>query len=193
MNLRRFACLLLGAWLATSLAVALILYQNRRLIDYSLTHLSPAAAAHVKAIGQEQARMLFTFQVSEQISFYIEVWGSVQIVAGIGCLAFVLFATREGKATLALAVVVLLIVTLQRTLLVPEISSLIRLLQTDVGAAHRHRLITLKWVYYAVEGLKLAIGLAVASRLVAERRHRSRYAGQNVDVVDKSNYRHVNR
>jgi hypothetical protein len=193
MNFRRLACLLLGAWLAISGVLALITLQNRRLIDSSLLHLSPSVAAQVKAIGPEQARLLLLLQWNEQTRFYMDAWGTAQLVAAAACLLVVLFATREGKQTLLLAGGMLVAIGAQRLWLIPEITTLGRLIEVAPGAAVEGRLETMRFFYYAVEALKIAAGVVVGLRLLRQKASRSRHARQQVDVVDKPDYGHVNR
>jgi hypothetical protein len=193
MNLRRLACLLLGAWLATGAILALITLQNRRLIDSSLLHLSPSVAAQVKTIGPEQARLLLLLQWNEQTRFYMDAWGTAQLAAAAACLLVVLFATREGKTTLLLAGGMLLAIGVQRLWLIPEIATLGRLIEVMPGAAAEGRLETIRLLYYAIETLKIAVGVVVGVRLLRQKASRSGHARKQVDVVDKPDYGHVNR
>jgi hypothetical protein len=192
MNARRFACFVLGAWLATGATLALIIFLNSRSSRTMADQLSAPLAAQVNSLGPGPSRLLFAFQAAEQNQLYREYWGTVQIAAGLLFLLFLVFGTQEGKGALAVAGALLLTVIVQRTLLVPEIAALTRLLHTGVGGGVRHRLFTVQMIYHGVEGLKLLTGAVLATMLIREGRHRLRDAGQKVDMIDKPDYRRRN-
>jgi hypothetical protein len=191
MNARRFTCFFLGAWMAVGVAVALIIFLNNRSASIMMDRLSPVMAAQVRTTGPAQSRLLFAFEATELNQTYREYWGTIQIVAGLLFLLFLVFATREGKGALAIGAAVLALVILQRTLLVPEISALTRLAQAGAGDRQKH--FTIQMMYHGAEALKLLAGAVVAITLIREGRHRLRHAGQDVDVIDKADHRHINR
>jgi hypothetical protein len=194
MNARRFACFFLGAWLATGAAVALIIFLNHQSARTLADPVSPGLAAQVKSVGPGPSNRLFALLTAEQNQLYREYWGAVQIVAGVLFLLFLVFGTREGKGALAVAGAVLLVVILQRTLLVPEIKDLTRLLHSGVGVGSgvRARLFAVQWIYHGVEALKLLAGAVVVTLLVRQGRRGLRHPGQQVDVIDKPDHRRGN-
>jgi hypothetical protein len=196
MHARRFACFLLGAWLAGSLFMAMVATQNFRSIDRLLASPVPAAKIHIQVLGHEGARALLRHQVSEQNRWYFGVWDTMQLALGGFFFLYLLFATREGKAALGLALLMLLIVVAQRLFLTPEITSVGRLLDftpPDTESPERARFWMLHGAYSGVEVVKWIAGFVLAAKLVLRRRRRSGDAGQQFDLVDKPDHRHVNR
>jgi hypothetical protein len=164
-------------------------------VDRLLARPHPVASAQFKALGRADARLLLRYQVSEQNRWYFETWEGAQIVTGALLFLFLLFLTRENKFALLLALLMIVAVLVQRFLLTPEMISLGRTIDfVPPGAPSRDRpqFWMLHGWYWGVELVKWALGLALAARLIAHRHERSGNARQKIDMVDKSNYRHVN-
>jgi hypothetical protein len=193
MNSRRFICLFLGAWLATGVAVALLIFLNHTTDDVVIANIPSAIAAQTKSVGPAQARLLLTHHSLELNRLYMEYWGSVQIVAGVFFLLVLLFGTREGKVALIVGAVMLTVIILQRMLLVPETTALTRMMQAGPAREIRYQLLSLRMVYHGIEVVKLLVGGVALILLVREGRYRSRYAGKDVDVVDKPDHSHIYR
>ena len=73
MHYRRFACFLLGAWLAAGLFMAMVATQNFRSVDRLLAKPSAAAAQQLHKLGPA-GRSLLRYQVSEQNRWFFETW-----------------------------------------------------------------------------------------------------------------------
>src|ERR1700747_3283126 len=99
MHYRRFACFLLGAWLACGLFMAMVATQNFRSVDRLLAKPSAPAAQQLAKLGAE-ALMLLRYQVSEQNRWYFETWGIAEIAIGVALLMVLLFGSTENKFTL---------------------------------------------------------------------------------------------
>src|SRR5947208_14361422 len=96
MNIRYFACWLLGAWMAGSLFMILVATQNFRSVDRLLA--APGRAGEqVEKMGRDEARAFLRYQVSEQNRWYFETWEMAQLALGIA----VLYATFRQSAALA--------------------------------------------------------------------------------------------
>jgi hypothetical protein len=164
-------------------------------VDRLLARPHPVASAQFKALGRADARLLLRYQVSEQNRWYFGTWEVAQIIMGVLFFFFVLFATREKKFALALVLLMIAGVLIQRFMLTPEMTSLGRLLDfVPPGAPSSDR--TEFWVmhsgYWGVELVKWVLGLALAVRLILHRRGRSGDARQQFNLVDKANHGHVN-
>jgi len=110
-------------------------------------------------------------------------------------LFFVLFLTKENKVVLFLILSMIAVVAVQHILLTPAMISLGRMIDYLPPAAPS-RIRSQFWVlhsfYWGMELTKWVLGLVLGARLVAHRSGRSGYAGQQFNLVDKANYRHVN-
>jgi hypothetical protein len=193
-QLRRFACLIAGAWLAASLFMAYVATQNFASVDRLLAQPAAQAGEHIRTLGAENARALLRYQVSEQNRWYFEHWETMQLA-----LALVFLATLAGSGTrgwvLLAAALMLAIVVGQKFYLTPQIVSLGRLIDFVPIAPQtpeRARFWSLHGAYSSTEVLKWLLGLAVSGKLVLEGRRRSG-AGDKLDRVDKADHRHINR
>src|SRR5947208_11673763 len=93
MNIRYFACWLLGGWIAGSLFMILVATQNFRSVDRLLA--APgSAAAQIGKIGRDEARTFLRFQVSEQNRWYFETWEKIQLALGLALLALTFRQSR---------------------------------------------------------------------------------------------------
>ena len=196
MPLRRLLCFLLGMWLAGGFFIAYVATQNFRGVDRLLAQPNPAVAVEIKTLGPDAARALLRYQVSEQNRRYFETSEEAQLAVGLFFFLLVLFGSKESKFSLALALGMLLIVALQRFLLTPQIVSLgrqIDFIPPDVSSPSRSRFWVLHGAYTGVELLKWVLGLTLAAKLCFQLSPRSGEAGQEFDLVDKANHRHVNR
>jgi hypothetical protein len=197
----RLASFTLGLWLAGGLFMAWMATQNFRGVDRLLAEPNPAARLAFRTLDGPNpgaARLLLRYQVSEQNRFYFESWEIAQILLGSLLLFFMLFGTREDKYSLAVVLLLLILVAVQRFFLTPEVIAIGRTLDfvpPDGNPAERARFWLLHNAYSGVELLKWALTLLIAGRFVVGR-HRSRSGGdvrKQLDMIDKANHRHVDR
>jgi hypothetical protein len=170
--------------------------QNFRTVDRILLDPAAGAAPDLKTLGHESARMLLRWQAGEQNRRLFELWEAAQIVVGMAVLFVLLFGSTEGKYALALSLALLLIVALQRFLLTPAMVSLGRMIDfvpPDTRSPERVRFYVLHSGYAGLEILKIILCLLLAGKLLVHTRRQSGHAAGDVDVVDKSYDRHVNR
>jgi len=175
--------------------MAWVAMENFRSVDRLLAKPSPAALLSIKTLGPAGARLLLRYQVSEQNRWLFEAWGTVQLIGGAAFFLFLLFGTREGKYPLILVLVMLAVVLLQLFLLTPAMVSLGRLvdfLPPDRPSGERNRFWVLHSAYVIMEVFKWAVALLLGARMARRRGGRLRNAGEDLDVVDKANHRHVN-
>src|SRR5581483_2560344 len=117
MHFRRFACLLLGIWLGGILMMTVVATQNFRTVDRILLDAPQGAAHELRAMGYETARMLLRWEAGEQNRRLFEFSETAQILMGMAVLFVLLFGSTEGKYALAISLLLLVIVLIQRLLL----------------------------------------------------------------------------
>jgi hypothetical protein len=196
MHFRRLVCLLLGAWLAGSAVMALVATQNFRAVDRLLLNPTPAASQEIRAMGRDSARMLFRWQAAEQNRILFEIWETSQLALGMTVFFVLLFASTESKWSLGLALAMLIVVIMERLILTPMLVGLGRLIDfvpPNVRSVERIKFTVLHSGYAGMEILKCVLGLILAGKLMLRGRHRSGQTAGDVDVIDKSYNRHVNR
>lgn len=196
MHSRRLACFLLGLWLAGGLFLSWVAVENLLGVDRIMAEPNPVVGLEIKALGPGEARLLLRHEASEQNRWLHANWEMVQIVLGSVFFFFLLFATHENKISLLLALLMLVLVLLQRFLLTPELTGLGRLTDflPDAPSGERNRLWVIRNAYTAAELCKLGLGLALTVRLIVRRSGRSSGdAREKFDLIDKADHRHVNR
>lgn len=196
MHSRRLACFLLGMWLAGGLFMAWVATENLGSVDRMLQQPAPAATLRIRLLGREEARNLLRYEAAEQNRYYFEQWEIVQFVVASAFFFFLLFGTTEGKLSLALALALVAIVVLQRFLLTPELQATGKLLDFANPAAvggERAKFRVMHAAYVGLECGKWGIQLLLAAVLIGRGRARSRNPRQQIDLVNKTDYRHVDR
>ena len=198
MHSRRLACFLLALWLGGGVFLAFVTRQNLRAVDRLLDQPNPVLLVQFKPMGLAAARMLLHHMAGEQNRFYYETWELAQIVLGTFFFFFLLFGTREDKYSLAIPLLMLLITVAQRFVLSPEMIALGRLtdfLPDNVHSADRIKLLVAEAGYSVAELAKGGLGLILAIRLIFANWWRASTGNvrQELDLVDKANYGHVNR
>jgi hypothetical protein len=191
MNARRIACLIVGFWLGTSAFMIWVGIQNFRDVD-RLLGVPEAAALAAKTPEANGARLLLLYQAAEQDRTLFEDWGTLQLILGVAFLFFLLFASREGKFVLLMALLMTAIVAVQLFAVTPMIA--IRLRVIGPAAVSVPPLKLPLAIYSAAELIKWALGLLLAGKWVGETRsaQRSRHAREDFNLVNKANHGHVN-
>jgi hypothetical protein len=192
---RRFACLLLGMWLAGILLMTWVDWERTRSVDAVLNGGNPAVWVRLKALAPEDARMLLAYQANEQARWYQGIWENAQVFWGAIFFAFLLFGTREGKLALGLSLGMFAMVLAERFLLSPEMLGLGRIIdfiRADLHSGERNEYWVLHNTYRMVELVKLGAGCMLATVLLAGYPRRSQDPWQQVHVVDKADYGHIN-
>ena len=164
---------------------------NRILLDPHL-----GAAQELKTMGHDMARMMLRWEAGEQNRRLFEIWETAQLVMGMAVLFVLLFGSTEGKYALALSLLMLVLVILERFFLTPMMVGLGRLIDfvpETVRSPERIKFHVLHTGYAGLETCKFVIGLLLAGKLMVRTRKKSSQSAGNVDVVDKTYHRHVNR
>ena len=198
MHSRRIACFLLGLWLAGGFFMAWVAWQNRAAVDRLLAQPHPAALLQFKGMGPVAARLLVAWQSEEQTRFYYESWETFQILLGAFLFLFLLFGSHEDKYSLLAALLLIAVTAAQRFWLTPQIVSLGRVsdfVPETVRSLERVKLHVLRTGYSVSEVAKGAIALGFTLRLVvgSRRSSSSQDVRQKLDLIDKANYRHIDR
>ena len=185
-------------WLAGGLFMAWLAPQNLRSVDRLVDQNNPSAFLPFKPSLLEAARTLLRYQAAEQNRFYFESWEVAQVMLGAFFFFFLLFGTREDKFSLFMVLFMLGVTLFQRFWMTPQASSLGRATDFLAGSANtveRVKLHVLHTGYAVLELVKLAVGLALGLRLVlGHRRTRSEQdIRKELDLINKANYRHINR
>ena len=173
--------------------MALVAAQNFRSVDRLLMNLSASAVMSTRDIPPSQLRGLLQYQAAEENRSLYAIWDSAQVALSALFFFFLLFGSQEGKVSLGLALVMFLLVLLQWLYLTPEVTALGRLtdfLPSAAPSPDRPKLWVLQWGYKLVEVLKWSAGLGLFVKFLV---WRSRDPGQDLDLVDKADHRHVNR
>ena len=173
LQFRRLAALLLGVWLAGSVAYDLTATQNFKSVDRFLADPGVIAAQDIHTLGRTETRVLMRHLVAEQNRFYFEQWEWTELGIGLSLLLLLVFGSRPPKLPILLTLFMLLIVLGQRAGLTPQITRLGRLLDfipPTVESADRSAFWVLHGIYSGVELLKLALGLVIAGLLVIRRK-----------------------
>ncbi|MFY9724178.1 MAG: hypothetical protein WB579_24695 [Bryobacteraceae bacterium] len=195
MHARRLACFILGMWLAAGIVVAWLEREDFQTIQDVLSQPDPAVAERLKAVGAHETYLLMGHVAVEQRQRTVERWESIQLVMGLGFFFFLLFGTREGKLSLAMALLLVGMVALERFLLTPEALSLERIAGFVPGGGSSGEAIRSTILSSTHQGLEIAKWLlqaALAALLILRRNRRSGDPGEQIHVVDKADDGHVN-
>jgi len=193
---RRFACLLLGMWLAGILLMTWVDWERMHSVATVLNGGNAAVSVRLKALAPEDARMLLTYLANEQARWYQRIWENVQVFGGAIFFAFLLFGTREGKLALGLSLGMLLIVLAERFLLSQQmlgLGGMIDFVRADLHSGERNEYWVLHNTYRMTELVKLGAGCMLGTVLLAGSTRRLPDPWQQVHVVDKANYGHIDR
>jgi hypothetical protein len=194
MHFRRLACFLLGAWLGGSVFMTVVATQNFRSVDRLLAEPAPAARPHLTILG-ENARALLRHAVSEQNRYYFALWEWVQLALGAVLLLVLLLGSGGSKGAVGAALAMFSIVLVFRFFLTPQITDLGRAMDfqpAGLALEERSRFWDFHRAYSAMEIAKWCIGLLLLARFTITRRKSPAVPG-DLDMVEKSYHRHINR
>jgi|HubBroStandDraft_6_1064221.scaffolds.fasta_scaffold946715_2 hypothetical protein len=153
------------------------------------------AAAYLKTLGRTPLTPLTHYLANEQNRSLLEIWGVMQIVLGALFFCFLLFGTRLGKFPLVVALLMLLIVIGERVGLTPELALVGQHNDFNLDPSQRARRASdaLNYGYKMAECAKFALGAVAAIFLIWQENRRSLHSRNQVDMIDKADYRHINR
>jgi hypothetical protein len=153
------------------------------------------AAAYLKTLGRTQIVPLAHYLAAEQNRALFETWGVAQIVLGGLFFFFLLFGTRLGKLPLVVALLMLLIVVGERVAITPGMEMAGRANDFNLDPSHRARMArdVLNYGYTMAEWAKFLLGAVAAVFLIWQESRRSLNSRNQVDLIDKADYRHIDR
>ena len=196
MHARRFACMLLGMWLACSALMTWITADSFNAAPRILATHSPDFAQRLNSMGREEARIVLAYPVRQQVTWWLEEWGSFEIAMAIFFWLFLLLGTREGKITLGIALIPLGTAMFQRFFLTPQfvyLGAMMDFVSPNMVMAERGQLEALRLGMVLVEVFKLVMGIVLAVLLIGRQHRRSGLTREEVDAIDKTDDSHVNR
>jgi hypothetical protein len=192
MHYRRIVCLILGLWLGGAIVMAwfgaLSFTTPARLMNQS----HPGFALQTKPLGTA-TRAVLRHEVVEMNRWLFQSWETMQMVIGAFFFCYLLFGTMEGKFTLLLALLMLILTAVQRIGMSPMLSVLgssLDYLPPETVASERAKFWLLHNAYIGVELVKLGLGIIVCAIVLSRTRAVDRL--NQFNMVDSSKHRHVN-
>jgi membrane protein required for beta-lactamase induction len=145
-------------------------------------------------LGHAPVSPLAHYLAAEQNRSLFETWGVVQIVLSGLFFLLLLFGTRVGKFPLAVALLMVVIAIGERVA-TPGIEMVGRAVDFNPDPSHRVRLArdVLSYGFTTAEAAKFLLAAIAAVCLVWPRKRRSFDARHQIDLVDKTDYRHIDR
>jgi hypothetical protein len=193
MHARRFACMLLGFWLAGSIVMTFIAADSANSAGRLLLDHGPAANLRIKTMGQEEARIILAYPVRQQVRWWLEEWENLELALGAFFFLFLLFGTSEGKLALSVTLGIYAIVLFERFFTLPQMLYLgaqMDFVPLNVVIPERNESIAVQNAFTGVEIFKSLAILGLGVYLVARTR-RSNHSWDHIDVVDESDHRHI--
>ncbi len=185
--------MLLGFWLAGSIVMTFIAADSANSAGRLLRDHGPAASLHIQSMGREEARIMLAYPVRQQARWWLEEWENLELALGALFFLFLLFGTREGKLVLSVTLGIYAIVLFERFLTLPQmlyLGSQMDFVPSNVVTPERNQLIAVQKLFTGVEIFK-ALGILALGVYMIARTRRSSHAWDEVDMVDKSDYGHV--
>jgi hypothetical protein len=193
MQYRRVVCLILGLWLGGSLVMAWFGARSFQTPERLLNESNPGFILQTRPMGHAATRAVLRHAVADQNRWLFQSWELMQIGIGVLLFTYLLFGTMEGKFTLLLSLLMLILVAVQRIAISPTLGSLgntLDYMSADTVVSERAKFWMLHSAYIGVELGKLGLGLIVCALVL--RRSRSVDPLNQFDMIDKANHRHVN-
>jgi hypothetical protein len=196
MHARRFACILLGMWMAGSALMTWIAADSFNAAPRILATHNPDFGARLQSMGREESRMLLAYSVRQQAAWWMAEWGDFEIALGAGFFLFLLLGTREGTVTLGVALAPLAVAIFQRVIITPHLlylGGMLDFVPPNMMVAERGRLDAVRMGFVLVEVVEQVAGGVLAVLLVGRQHRRSGLTRQEIDAIDEADNRHVNR
>ena len=193
MHYRRIVCFLLGVWLGGGLLMSWYGARGFGTVETIIAQANPAFVAQTKPLGPAVTRLTLRYVLAEQNRWLFRSWENMQLGLGVIFFCYLLFGTLEGKVSLGVMLVMILLTLLQRLLISPEMGVTARIMEFapgDLAAQERARFWLLHNAYLGVEAIKFGFGLILGIIVMSGRR--SVDPLNQFNMVDKANHRHVN-
>jgi hypothetical protein len=166
---RRFAAFLIGAWLAGSLFMDVTAIANFHAVERFLADPGIPSAQLIHSAGHDNTRVLLRRAAGEANGWLFEQWEWIQLATGLALLLVLIFGSRPPKIPIALCLLMMVLVVVERFVLTPNIIRLGRVIdflpagpqlpdRVSFGVYHG--------AYSLVDILKLVCGFAIAGILI---------------------------
>jgi hypothetical protein len=193
MHYRRIMCFILGLWFGGGLLMAWYGARSFTTVHDVMGDPNPAFLLQTKPLGPAVTRLVLRYQIAEQNRVMFRNWELLQIAIGVFFFCYLLFGTTEGKITLFVCLLMLIVTVIQRFAISPELGIVGRSLQyvpPDVAAQDRAKFWLLHNGYLGLEALKYGFGVVLGAIALSSRR--SVDPLNQFNMIDKANHRHVN-
>jgi hypothetical protein len=193
MHTRRIAAFLLGAWLAGSIMIPLLVMYNFRSVTRLIESPGAERAGYIiQGIGKQDSRALLRFWIADLNTNYFYAWELAQLALGIALIAVLIFASTRKRFAVFLASLMLILVAFTHFYVSPEIAYQgqgIDFLQPDQAQPRQQRIDRLHGITRVVEITKIALGVILAGYLFTMRAQRRRFT--EVDRLNDPDLSHV--
>ena len=193
MHYRRIVCLLLGLWFGGGLVTAWYGARSFGTVADIMNQSNPAFVMQTKSLGPAVTRQVLRFQVAEQNRWLFKSWELMQIGLGLLFFCYLLFGTTEGKFSLLVSLLMVLLTLIQRLAISPELGIIGRSMDyvpADVAAQEHAKFWLLHNAYLGMEALKYGLGVVLGAIVLSGKR--SVDTLNQFNMIDKANHRHVN-
>jgi hypothetical protein len=190
MHHSRISAFLLGALLLGSLFMAFVATENFQTVSEILKSPPPQAEKMIKALGDENARLLLRYMAGEENRLFFETWETAQLVLGLLLAALLFLMGRRFLAGLAVAMLIL--TAFQHFKITPELvwqGRSIDFVPATADPTARQQFFKLHAAYGMIEVVKLLFVIVIGIALFPRRRRSSQQI--EVDAVDYAHHRHV--
>ena len=192
MHYRRIICLILGLWLGGGIVMAYFGARSFGTPDRVINGSNPGFVMQTKPLGNA-TRAVLKHQVAEMNRWLFQSWENIQIGIGVFFFCYLLFGTMEGKITLGLALLMLILTAVQRIGMSPALSVMggtLDYLPQETIASEKAKFWLLHSAYIGVELVKLGLGAIVCAIVLTKSRAVDPL--NQFNMVDSSKHRHVN-
>jgi hypothetical protein len=192
MHYRRIVCLILGLWLGGGIIMAWFGARSFSIPDRLVNQSNPGFVLQTKPLGTA-TRAVLKYEVAEMNRWLFQSWETLQIGIGAFFFCYLLFGTTEGKVTLLLALLMLILTAVQRIGISPTMSLLgssLDYLPPETVATERAKFWLLHGAYIGIELAKLGLGIIVCASVLS--RSRAVDPLNQLNMADSAKHRHVN-
>lgn len=160
--------MLLGIWLAGSIVMTFIAADSAHTAGRLLSDRSPGVGSRVKAMGEDEARIMLAYPVRQQTRWWLEEWENVELALGALFLMFLLFGTREGKVTLFFTLGIYGIVLFQFFFFrkMVDLGNVMDFVPAHVFIPERNQLTAVEAAFTGVEIFKVLLLAALGAYLI---------------------------
>jgi len=191
MHYSRISAFLLGGLLIGSLFMGFVATGNFQTVSEILKSPPPQAEKMIKALGDENARLLLRYQAGEENRLFFQTWETAQLVLGL-LLAVLLFLMGNRRLLAGFAGAMLILTIFQHFKITPELvwqGRSIDFVPVGGDPSARQQFGRLHAAYGMIEVVKLLLLIVIGIGLLP--RHRRSSPRVQIDAVDYAHHRHV--